>query len=169
MFSINKGSSAFYWPNNINNHQVPPSTNHFCPVLTQYTASSPRNAQLTQLDLVFHFNCIFQLSMSNMWKKTSIDLFEILTKRYDVKVLTRRRTESVWNVSKASSCHQEFLTYWQEPNFCEETGRAGHHLMGTVQYMISSLNFLFSLYFWIKESYFIIIPCTGRRENLPIW
>ena len=137
--------------------------------MPQYTASSPRNAQLTQLDLVFYFDFIFQLSMSNMWKKTWIDLFEILTKRYDVKVLTRGRTESVWNVSKASSCHQEFLTYWQEPNFCEETGRAGHHLMSTVQYMISSLKFLFSLYFRTKESYFIIFPCTGRREDLQIW
>ena len=33
-------------------HQVP-STNHCCPILTQYTASPPRNTQLSQLDLVF--------------------------------------------------------------------------------------------------------------------
>ena len=40
-------------------HQLPPhidsvlpSTNHWCPILTQYTASSPRNAQLSRLDLV---------------------------------------------------------------------------------------------------------------------
>ena len=31
---------------------VPPSINHWCPILTQYTASSPRNAQLSRLDLV---------------------------------------------------------------------------------------------------------------------
>ena len=38
------------WPHN---DSVPPSTNHCCcPILTQDNASSPRNAQLSQLDLV---------------------------------------------------------------------------------------------------------------------
>ena len=36
--------AASYWLN----------TNHCCPILTQYTASSPRNAQLSQMDLVNH-------------------------------------------------------------------------------------------------------------------
>ena len=31
---------------------VPPRNNDYCPILTQYTASSPRNEQLSQLDLV---------------------------------------------------------------------------------------------------------------------
>ena len=36
------------------------STNHCCPIaiLTQYTALLPRNAQLSQLDLVFMVSCL---------------------------------------------------------------------------------------------------------------
>ena len=33
-------------------HQLPAATASMCPILTQYTASSSRNAQLSQLDLV---------------------------------------------------------------------------------------------------------------------
>ena len=32
---------------------MPPSTNHCCPILTQYTASLLHDAQLSQLDLVY--------------------------------------------------------------------------------------------------------------------
>ena len=35
-----------------NADSVPPSTNHCCPILTQKTASSSRNAQWSQLDIV---------------------------------------------------------------------------------------------------------------------
>ena len=58
-FSMYKGTNALYWPNNINSRlivtqyrQVPTC----CPILTKYTASSPRNVQLSQLDLVFYFS-----------------------------------------------------------------------------------------------------------------
>ena len=59
LFPIYKGMNALYWPSHINHHlvtphtdSVPPSTNYWYPLLTQHTASSPRNAQFSQLDLV---------------------------------------------------------------------------------------------------------------------
>ena len=58
-FNICKCIQALYWQSTINSWLVPPytdsvapSTNYCCPILTQYTASSPRNTQLSQLDLV---------------------------------------------------------------------------------------------------------------------
>ena len=42
-------------------HSVPSITNHRYPILTQYTASSPRDAQLSQLDLV-----LFIISLQNV-------------------------------------------------------------------------------------------------------
>ena len=59
LFPIYKGMNALYWPSHINHHlvpphtdSVPPSTKYYCPILDQYTASlSPRNAQMSQLDL----------------------------------------------------------------------------------------------------------------------
>ena len=37
-------------------HQLPTATALKCPILTQYTASSSRNAQLSQLDLVLYLS-----------------------------------------------------------------------------------------------------------------
>ena len=39
----------------LNIDSVPPGTNHCYPILTQYTASSSRMAQLSKVDLVFIF------------------------------------------------------------------------------------------------------------------
>ena len=57
-FSIFTGIQALYWPSVTKNKPIPPytdsvpqSTNHCCSILTQCTPSSPRNAQLSQLDL----------------------------------------------------------------------------------------------------------------------
>ena len=43
--------NVLYWPSIINYQLLPPQ----CPILTHYTASSSRNAQLSQLDLVSTF------------------------------------------------------------------------------------------------------------------
>ena len=69
-FSIYKGINALNWASHTNYHlvpphtdSVPPSTNHCCPILTQHTASSSRNAQLSQLDLV-----LLCPSITNSWE-----------------------------------------------------------------------------------------------------
>ena len=43
-----RGDEAVYWVSNTDS--VPPSTNHCYPILTKYTAASPRKAQLSQLE-----------------------------------------------------------------------------------------------------------------------
>ena len=63
-----------YRPSAIKNKSVPPSTNHCYTILTQYTASSSRNARLSQIDLVFHLNhrnleCYLINDFLDLWMK----------------------------------------------------------------------------------------------------
>ena len=62
----NKGINGLYWPSIINYQLLPP---HSVLILTQYTASSSRNAQLSQLDLVWIASCSWvEYKFSARWK-----------------------------------------------------------------------------------------------------
>ena len=56
---------------------VPPSTNHRCPILSQYTASSPRNAQLSQLDLVSFEREVGKVGRPNILQEWKVEQLEI--------------------------------------------------------------------------------------------
>ena len=89
LLSIYKGLNAIFWPSHINYQLVPLvltqyhlvlGSKHCCPLLTQYTASLPHNAQLSQLDLVY---CSYPSSREE---------------RYEAETLRHHQTALLYNV-----------------------------------------------------------------------
>ena len=73
------------------------STNHCCPILIQYTASSSHNAQLNQLGLVFTFSFITPSSIlfKSLWPQLCCPVPILLT-----KIITQPPFEMTNNLKK---------------------------------------------------------------------
>ena len=121
-------SFAIYWPSTITywlvlpyTDSVPPSTNHCCHRLTQYTASSPRNAQLSQLDLVLCHFLVSEFEMFSVCSETKLFnvyiLFFMLANKFiiwirshslllSLSLLHLSRTSTQPQVPKRSSSNQ---------------------------------------------------------------